>query len=147
MDLSMSLSAASAATGQSVDRLRTWCATGKLRCDRDGDEWLIPVAELVRVAGLLEEREKSIEEGRAQVLVVPVASAAPDLREEVARCLGLPAGAVTTSMLALDGTEFVLAVWKADGPPKLHELGPVLDLAEELGGELLDGEVKRGWGD
>lgn len=70
-------------------------------------------------------------------MVVPVSAAAPGLAAEIARRLGLPAGAVTTSTLALDGSEYLLAVWRSDGTP---ERGPVADLAAELGGDLLEGE-------
>lgn len=143
MDQFMTLEAAASATGQSVTRLRAWCATGKLRCEKDGGGWAIPILELVRVALLVEEREIGLAAGRAEALVVPVASAPPDLRAEIARRLGLAAGAVTTSTLALDGTEYVLAVWKVERAAGPQELAPLVELAEELSGQLLDGEVNR----
>jgi hypothetical protein len=140
----ITLEAAAAATGQPLERLRTWCATGKLRCEKDGDDWLIPLAEVVRVEVLVEARDAAIAAGRAEALVVPLASASPDLGGEVARRLGLARGAVTTSTLALDGTEYVLAVWKVAHPPAPHELEPLIELAEELGGQVLEGDAKRG---
>ena len=57
--------------------------------------------------------------------------------------LGLPAAAVATNTLALDGKAYVLAVWHSAGVDGAYELAPLLELAEELGGQLLDGEVTR----
>jgi hypothetical protein len=123
--------------------LRAWCATGRLRCEKDSHVWTVPIAELPRVGELAEEREAAIATGHAEALVVPVASASPDLASEVARRLGLPGGMVTTSTLSLDGAEYVLAVWKMERAAGPDELAPLVELADELGGELLDGEVKQ----
>jgi hypothetical protein len=138
---SITLEATAAATGQSLERLGTWCATGKLRCEKDGRDWLIPLAEVIRVPVLVEERDAAIAAGRATALVVPLASASPDLGGEVARRLGLTRGAVTTTTLALDGTSYVLAVWTLEHEPGPRELEPLVELAEALGGQVLDGEV------
>jgi hypothetical protein len=143
MNHHLTLDAAAAATGQSPDRLRTWCATGKLSCEMDGDTWIIPIAEVVRIATLVVEREAAISGGHAEALVVPLANASPGLAAEVAVRLGLTLAAVKTRTLALDGAEYMLAVWKLERPPGPHELQPLVELAEELGGQLLDGEVKR----
>lgn len=133
----IALAEASAATGQPVSRLRWWCATGKLRCDRDGTDWAVPIEELRRIEALVAERDRAIAAGRSEALVVPLENAPSDLSNVVGRRLGLPPGTVTTSKLALDGTEYVLAVWTADAStsPKL-----VVELVEELGGDVLDGE-------
>jgi hypothetical protein len=137
------LETVAAATGQSVDWLRAWCATGNLRCEKDGDGWTLPIVELVRVGALVAQRDASFAAGHAQAFVAPIASASPGLRAEVARRLGLPAAAVTTSTLALDGTAYVLALWNVNGADEAHELASLMELAEELGGQLLDGEVNR----
>ena len=139
MDRLVSLEAAAEATGQSVARLRGWCATGRLRCEREEGDWRMPLAELLRIGDLAEEHDRAVKAGESAALVVPVSAATPDLPAEVARRLGLAAGTVSTSTLALDGSEYLLAVWKTDGTVRL---GPVAELAAELGGDLLDGEVK-----
>ena len=139
MDRLVSLEAAAEATGQSVARLRGWCATGRLRCEREEGDWRMPLAELLRIGDLAEEHDRAVKAGESAALVVPVSAATPDLPAEIARRLGLAAGTVSTSTLALDGSEYLLAVWKTDGTVRL---GPVAELAAELGGDLLDGEVK-----
>ena len=144
MNHEITLEAAAAATGQSVNRLRAWCATGELHCERDSDGWTIPTSELARVGALVAQREAAFAEGHAQALVIPAASAFPELRAEVAHRLGLPAAAVATNTLALDGNEYMLAVWHAEGADARYELATRIELAKELGGQLLDGEVTRG---
>ena len=124
-----------------MHRLRTWCATGKLPCDKDGAEWMIALGDLLRVASLVEERQKSIDDGRPVAAIVPIAVASADLAAEIARRLGLAERTVTTSTLALDGREYVLAMWKSDGSTASPALAPIVELVEELGGELLDGEA------
>jgi hypothetical protein len=141
MDRLLSLDAAAQAMGQPIARLRHWCATGRLRCEREGGDWLIPLAELPHITALVEDHERAVEAGKSAVLVVPVSAATADLPAEIARRLGLPVGTVSTSTLALDGSEYLLAVWKTDGTVAL---GPVAELAAELGGDLLDGEAKAG---
>lgn len=101
--------------------------------------WQIPLAELPHITSLADEHDRAVEAGESAVLVVPVSAATPDLPAEIARRLGLPLGTVSTSSLALDGSEYLLAVWKTDGTVAL---GPVAELAAELGGELLDGETR-----
>ena len=138
MDSLLSLESAAVATAQPVHRLRNWCATGRLEGARQDGEWLIPLSQLLRVAELVAEREKAIADGRPIAAVVPVTSVTPDLQQEIARRLGLPETAVSTSNLALDGRDYLLAMWQADDSG--HQLQPVIELVEGLGGEVLDGE-------
>jgi len=140
MDALLDLQAASTATGQPVRRLRTWCATGRLACERDGKAWMIPLSQLRRVAELAAERSESITQGHAVAAIVPVTSSTPDLGAEIARRLGLSATRVAMSTLALDGGEYHMAVWRVDGE-QAPDLAPVVELVEQLGGDLLDGEV------
>jgi hypothetical protein len=140
MDALLDLQAASTATGQPVRRLRTWCATGKLACERDGRTWMLPLSQLPRVAGLAADRKESIDRGHAVAAIVPVTSTTPDLAREIARRLGLPSTKVSMSTLALDGGEYLMAVWRVSGDQPVH-LGPLVELVDELGGDVLDGEV------
>lgn len=123
-------------TGQPVRRLRQWCATGSIRCERDGRGWLIPEAELSRVVANAAARALLASTRRARALVVPNAAlGSVDLKEEVAHRLQQPEGSVSTSKLMIDGQEYVIATWAdADGG---RATAAVADLAEELGGELL----------
>ena len=144
MDQLLSLASAAIATGQPIRRLRNWCATGKLECELQAREWQIPLSQLLRVAVLAAERDQAIADGHPVAALIPVTAASPELPGEIARRLNLPERSVSTSTLALDGQEYVLAVWRAGGAVA-HDLAPVLDFVEGLGGELLDGEVTGTW--
>jgi hypothetical protein len=129
-------------SGQSVIRLGRWCATGKLRCERDETGWLIPVSELPRIGTVAREHATAVEDSRVTALAVPVPAAPPDLADLVALRLGLASGKVTVTALALDGVEYVVAVW-AGASAGSGGLPALVDLAEALDGELLDGEIQK----
>lgn len=138
----LSLREAAQRTGQSELRLRRWCATGSIPCERDGDEWRIPAGQLEAIGELARRHALAVEEKRVTALAVPVPAVPPDLAHQVASRLGLAAGNVSITRLAIDGAEYVVAVWPGDsaaggGLPALEEL------AVELHGELLDGEIRR----
>ena len=129
--------------GVPVVRLGQWCATGKLGCERDGDGWLIPTSAGDAIAGLVRDQAAMVEERRVTALAVPAPAAPPDLASQVAGRLGLNDAAVSITPLALDGVDYVVAVWRGEargdgGLPALR------DLAVELDAELLDGEVTAG---
>ena len=137
----LSLREAAERSGQSVIRLGRWCATGQLRCERDGEGWLIPVSQLKAVAAIARKHATAVDENRVAALAVPLPIAPPSLADDVAARLGLKAGEVSITPLALDGMQYVVAVWRGvalgeGGLPALQEL------AAELHGDLLDGEVK-----
>lgn len=123
-------------TGQPIRRLRQWCATGSLRCERDGRGWLIPETELPRVVANVAARALLASNRKARALVVPnVALGSVDLRQEVAHRLQRPEQTVSVSTLVIDGQEYAIATWpEAIGG---RATAAVADLAEELGGELL----------
>jgi len=99
-----------------------------------------PLSQIPRVVELVAEHDQAVADGHAVAILVPVDAATPNLAAEIARRLGLPDGqTVSTSTLALDGSEYLIAVWKADGATPV-ELAPIAELVAELGGELLDGE-------
>ena len=129
-------------SGLSLRRLSRWCATGKIRCERDADDWLIPGSELGNIARVEQERKTAVEEKRVTALLVPVRASPPNLADQVASRLGLSPGNVSITPLALDGGDYVVAVWRGEahgsgGLPALRKL------ADELHADLLDGEVKR----
>ena len=135
------LAAAVERSGHSADVLRRWCATGKVRCVPDGNGWLIPVSELPAIDRAARDHETAIEQERVTALAVPAPVAPPNLADQVASRLGLTAGNVSLTPLALDGVDYVVAVWRGavagtGGLPALKEL------AEELDAVLLDGEVR-----
>ena len=135
------LAAAAERSGQAPDVLRRWCATGKLRCARSGDGWLIPLSEFPAIAEAARDHETAVEELRVTGLAVPTPAVPPNLADEVASRLGLQAGNVSLTPLAIDGLQYVVAVWRGavsgtGGLPALKAL------AEELDAVLLDGEVR-----
>jgi hypothetical protein len=132
----MALSDVAERTGQPIRRLRQWCATGSLRCERDGRGWLLPATELPRVVANVAARALLASNRKARALVVPnVAVGSVDLKHEVAHRLQRPERTVSVSTLMIDGQEYVIATWPdADGG---MATAAVADLAEELGGELL----------
>jgi hypothetical protein len=137
VDDMFTLDAVSEQTGIPLSRLREWCATGRLKCEREGGDWMIPPSELKQVAALAATQWARLEGDHPIALVVPAEVAPPNLADEVARRLGLEPASVAMSTLAMDGQDYVVAVWK-DGHGNAG-LPKVVKLAEEVGGELLDG--------
>lgn len=137
MEALLTLSEVALRTGQPVRRLRQWCATGSLRCERDLRGWLIPRAEMSRVDENVVRRRIRASERTSRAVVVPSSAiGSADLGGEVARRLQRPTEVVSTSSLMIDGQEYVIAAW-----PEVQNGGAtasVAELAEDLGGELLD---------
>lgn len=138
----LSLAEVSTKTGQTIRRLRLWCATGSLACEPDGRSWSVRESELPAVRALAARRDRIIPDERAVALTVPRALVSYDLASRIETAMGLRTGEVSTTNLVLDGEEHMVAVWPhvsgIEGRPALE------DLADELGGDLLDGEVGRG---
>jgi hypothetical protein len=137
----VTIAAAAARTGQPERRVREWCATGMLECEHDGGLWLVPEGEMAHLADLAEAREHIATRKTPVGLALPLPIDATDVRAEVARRLGVAQDEVALSRLAIDGREYVVAVWpRADFR---RELPSLAELADELGGELLDGMATR----
>ena len=136
----LSLRDASKQSGQTVIRLGRWCATGQIRCESDGHAWMIRVSELPAIATVAREQEDAVAEKRITAFAVP-APAPRDLAHQVAARLGLTLGQVSVTPFALNDVDYMVAVWhgamlSAGGLPALQEL------ALELNGDLLDGDVE-----
>ena len=140
MDHLISLDSPALASGQPVSRLRRWLATGRLIGEKQDGQSVMPLSQIPRVVELVAEHERAVADGQAVAVLVPLDAATPKLAREIARRLGLPESqTVSTSTLALDGSEYLIAVWKTDEAAPVG-LAPVAELVAELGGELLDGE-------
>lgn len=127
-------------TGESVARLRRWCATGRLRGDREGGAWTLSEGDLPEVRALGAERRRRIAANGAMGLVVPAKSVdGPALAARVEHALGLPHGSVATTILAVDDQEYALAIWPVSIATGEHAL-EMLRVAEDIGGDLLDWE-------
>jgi excisionase family DNA binding protein len=136
METVLAIDEAAQRTGQPVRRLRQWCATGRLRCERDRRGWLIPEAEIARVSSIAATRAVRGSDRTARALVVPrSARGSTNLRGQVAAELRIPTTTVSIDGLTIDGQAYVIATW----PGLADSRGSALaDLAEELDGELLD---------
>jgi hypothetical protein len=123
-------------TGQPVRRLRQWCATGSIRCERDARGWLIPEAEIARVRSIAAARTVRGSDHSARALVVPrTVTETANLREQVARQLRIPMKAVSISTLTIDGQPYLIATWPGPADARASALA---ELLEQLDGELLD---------
>ena len=122
-------------TGEPIERLRQWCATGELACERVPRNWALRKADLPRVALVAAEHARGVREHRAVALAVPRGHAPNDLVLLVERTLDLPAGEVAIRRLAIDQLEYIVAVW----PDRAREHDPaaLIALARQLDGELL----------
>lgn len=126
-----------ARTGQPARRLRDWCATGQLVCERAGESWQMEESQVPRVRALAAQLGRHAANGHAVVgLVLPSASAVPSVTRQVAQRLGVDEAALTLAQIVLDGAERALIVW----PPVARAgAAEALDgLVTEVGGELLD---------
>ncbi|HET7027013.1 MAG TPA: hypothetical protein VFI28_04940 [Candidatus Limnocylindrales bacterium] len=132
----ISAAAAAVRTGQPARRIREWCATGKLECERNSDGWLIPSDGLDTVRSLGAERDHVATDHHVVALALP-APAEVDVAAEIARRLRLPPSSVSLGRLAIDGREYVVAVWRNE--PDVDDLTSLATLADEFDGELLDG--------
>lgn len=135
-ELVLALEDAAQLTGQPVRRLRQWCATGRIRCERDGRGWLVPEVEIGHVRSSAAARIIQGSDSTARALVVPqfvVESA--NLRGQVARELRIPSEAVSMGQLTIDDQPYVIVTWPSVDDARGSALA---DLAERLGGELLD---------
>lgn len=123
-------------TGQPVRRLRQWCATGRIRCERDGRGWLIPEAEIGRATAIGAARILRGSDRGARALVIPQSALqSASLREQVAGELRIPVQTVSIGTLTIDSQAYLIATWPSDADAS----GSVLaDLAEQLDGELLE---------
>jgi hypothetical protein len=123
-------------TGQPVRRLRQWCATGRIRCDRDRSGWLIPEVEIGRVRSIARSRTvRGSDRGARALVVPPSALGTANLRERVAGELRIPARTVSMGSLTIDGQAYVIATWPSAAVARGSDLA---ELAEQLDGELLD---------
>lgn len=95
---------------------------------------MVPEAELDRIHRLAIGRDRSRHLDGANALAVPIAKARPDLHAHVARRLKIADDAVSLTPMAIDGQDYVMAMWLAG---TAIPAAAVLELAEELDAELM----------
>lgn len=123
-------------TGQLVRRLRRWCATGELSCEREADAWLLPESALPAVL-ILAAAQGRFSGGRPIALAVPAPDAsAEELGKHIERELGVPAGAIAMTTISIDGEEHLVAVWPSHATRNARA-DRLAKVAEEIGGDIL----------
>jgi hypothetical protein len=122
-------------TGETIERLRQWCATGELACERVPRNWALRKADLPRVAVVAAEKARGVREHRAVALAVPRGHVPIDLVTLIERTLDLPPGEVMIRGLAIDQLDYDVAVWPAQA--RLPDPVALAALAERLDAELL----------
>jgi hypothetical protein len=114
--------------------LRRWCATGRLRCERIGQDWFLLEDDIHVAAG---EPIIAVPAGERAVLSIAFADERDGRRayEELRSRFGLGADQLAIAPLALDGAEFVLLA----GSVPAGAIDEVLAAAGRLGGIVIDG--------
>lgn len=136
----LSLEEVSARTGQPVERLREWCATGRLPCDRDASGWRLPEDDLPRVHALALVGPR-LSAGRPSDLAGLVAmafhdqAAATSAFEEIRRSTGTRGDDLAIAPVAIDGMELVMVAGRF---PRRH-LEAIGEIVERRGGRIVDG--------
>jgi len=137
----LTIEAAAVRSGEPVRRLRQWCMTGVLDCERSGESWKLSEAELERVAGLSASRQRPPPDRHVVALALPAPVDRLSLVKEIAHRLSVRVEAIMVRTLAFERREWVIAAWpELDDPAGIERLDA---LADELGGELI--ERGSGW--
>ncbi|HET7472932.1 MAG TPA: hypothetical protein VFJ71_07395 [Candidatus Limnocylindrales bacterium] len=127
-------------TGQPVERLRQWCATGLLACDRVDGEWALPETELATAHALAAVGPRlatsPLPDG-ARLLVVAFRDHA-DARlalDEIRTRTGVHPSDVELAPLSIDGMQRVLVAGRV---PARHAAA-IEAIVVDAGGQLVDG--------
>lgn len=126
------LSDVSEQTHVSVRKLREWCATGRLSCERIGDSWALHAADVEDLVRELASHD--VHATRDASLALPAEVATPQAEREIADALGVGRGEIAVARLMIDGMEYVVLAAHADADAIEAARGVV----ERYGGQLLD---------
>lgn len=127
-------------TGQPVERLREWCATGLLPCDRVDGEWALPETELATAQALAATRPRlatsRLADG-ARVLVAAFRDLAAARRalDAIRARIGAHSGDVELAPVSIDGMQRVLVAGRVPG----GEAASIDEIVTEAGGQLVEG--------
>jgi hypothetical protein len=97
--------------------------------------------DVARVLVLAAERDSMVADRRVVALTVPSALVDFDLAARVERELGLEPGGVAVHNVVIDEEEQLVAVWPM-AVTMTSAIAGIGTLADELGGDLLDGEAR-----
>ena len=102
------------AAGVPTSRLRSWCATGQLRCDRDERGWLVPRSEMARLDALVASRGNGANGHHPIALAMPVDRARGDGLVELKRRAEVTPE-VAGVPLSVDGMDYAIVSWPSIG--------------------------------
>lgn len=128
-------------TSQPVERLRQWCATGLLPCDRVDGRWALPETELPSAfaLGAVGPRlsDTALPDG-ARLLAAAFhdQAAARAALDAIRTSTGVRPTEVEVAPLALDGMQQVLVAGRI---PAEHE-ADIHAIVSEAGGRIVDGQ-------
>jgi hypothetical protein len=137
----LTLEAAAVRSGEPVGRIRQWCITGALHCDRVGGSWTLSETELERVPALAASPQRPPPDRHVVALALPGPADPKSLAKEIAQRLSVRSEAVMVRTLAFEQRDWVIAAWPERHDPAGFER--LAELADELGGELI--ERGSGW--
>ena len=122
------------AAGVPTARLRRWCATGQLRCDRDERGWLVPQSEIARVDALVASRGHGGNGHHPVALAMPVDRDFGDGLVELTRRAEVTPE-VAGVPLSVDGMDYAIVSWPSIGDDGRADA--VAELAWALDAEIL----------
>ena len=127
-------------TGQPVERLRQWCATGLLACDRVDGEWALPEHELPAAHALAAVGPRlatsPLPDG-ARLLVVAFRDHGDARRalDEIRTRTGVHPSDIELAPLSIDGMQRVLVAGRVPG----RHAAAIEAIVVAAGGQLVDG--------
>ncbi|HEY8437584.1 MAG TPA: hypothetical protein VIK65_03120 [Candidatus Limnocylindrales bacterium] len=134
------LDAVAGQTGSSVERLREWCATGLLQCDRVAGEWALPESELAAAHALAAVGPRLADPtlpdgGHLLAVAFPDHPAASRALDAIRSRTGVRPRDVELAPLSIDGQPMVLVAGRV---PARHR-DEIESIVRESGGRLIDG--------
>lgn len=145
MRRTLSLEELAELTRQPVDRLRQWCATGLLSCDRVDGAWALPEDELPAAFSLSAVGPRlatdAVPDG-ASLIVVAFRDhhAARTAVEEIRRQTGVHPSDVEVAPLSIDGMPRVLVAGRVPS----DQADRIEAIVIRCGGQVIDGRDGRG---
>lgn len=128
-------------TSQPVERLRQWCATGLLPCDRVDGRWALPESELPSAFALAAVgprlADTALPDG-ARLLAAAFQdhAAARTALDAIRTATGVRPSEVEVAPLALDGMQQVLVAGRI---PAEHQAA-IHAIVADAGGRIVDGQ-------
>jgi hypothetical protein len=147
MRRTLPLEAVARETGQPMERLRQWCATGLLACDRVNGDWALPEGELpvahsLAAVGPRLATAVPVDGDRLLAIAFRDHAAARRALDEIRARTGVQPSNIELAPLSIDGMPRVLIAGRV---PAEHA-ERIADIVVEAGGQIVDGTERAGHG-